>query len=119
MGSDLSLSITALTKPELSFLSERLETSDQYLAVQDILFMGEAATDVEIRAGIECYYVAAKDSLAAVWPVVVSVAKALLKHTELDYSMFSDAVAGHDIYTPVFKVQDVHGLWQRWRERTD
>lgn len=109
-GFEMGASITALTEPALASLGEGLETCDQYLAVREVLKMGDAATPQEIRAEIERFYNVAMESLRAVWQVVVAVAKALLRHTEIDRDGFHDAVGDHDIYTPVFVVQDAHGL---------
>jgi hypothetical protein len=112
VGSDLSLSIAALTQPANSFLAEGLETCDQYLAVRDIVLMGVARSDKAIREGIERFYSVARDSLAAVWPQVASVARALLRHTEIDYAAFRAALGSGDIYSPVFLVQHEHGLME-------
>lgn len=112
IGSELSCSITALTKPEFAFVGEGLETCDQFLAVKDIIDLGTEATNEAIRAQVERFYAAAKDSLEAIWPVVRSVAKALLEHTEIDYGLFRRAVGNRDIYGPVFEVQAAHGLME-------
>jgi len=112
-GSDLGLSIAALTDERFRDMGEGLETSDQFLAVQDIISLGEATTRDAIAAELERFYLAAKESLSAIWPVVQSVAKALMSHTEIDDQGFRAAIGARDIYTPVFDVQERHGFLRR------
>lgn len=95
-------------------LADDLEGSDQYLAVQAVLAMGCERESSAIAAEIERYYVTARESLRAVWPAVESVAKALLKHEELDSSAFFAAMGGHSIWGPVFEIQEAHGNF--WRD---
>src|SRR4051812_46881742 len=68
-----------------------------------------------VRSEVDRFYVAAHDSLKAVWPSVEAVAKALLKHEELDREGLSEAMGATDIYTPVFGVQAAHGLRRELR----
>ncbi len=112
-GPELGLSVLAAIDPAHASLAVRVEGCDQYLAVQEVLAMGCARTSDAIRAEIERFYVIARDSLAAAWPTVQTVAKALLKHEELDRKRMFEAIGGSDIYGPVFAVQEAHGLRAR------
>src|SRR5262245_59879633 len=53
IGSELSLSIAALTNPKFALLGKGLETCDQFRAVQDVIDLGTAATEHAIRAEVE------------------------------------------------------------------
>jgi hypothetical protein len=53
---------------------------------------------------------AIKESLSAVWPAVLAVAHALLQHSELDRDGFFAAIEMHDIYGPIERVQNAHGI---------
>jgi ATP-dependent Zn protease len=83
---------------------------DGHRAVQTVLAMGAAETDDEIRREVDRLYEIARESLSAVWPAVEAVAKALLKHEELDRDGLDEAIAAADIYVPVVAVQRAHGL---------
>jgi hypothetical protein len=109
-GPELGFSIASLTDPALADIGSSVEGCDQYLAVQVVLAMGCPPTGEAVRADIERFYGIAKASLASVWPAVLAVAQALLRQSELDSDGFFAAIAGHQIYTPVFAVQDDHGL---------
>lgn len=109
-GPELGFSVLALTEPRFASVAADLKGCDQYLAVQEVLAMGCARTSEAVRADIERFYGIAKAALAAAWPAVLALAKALLRDSELDSAGFFTAIRGHDIYAPVFAVQDAHGL---------
>lgn len=112
-GPELGFSVLAAIDPRHASLAAGLEGYDQYLAVQEVLTMGCARTSDAIRADVERFYIAARDSLAAVWPTVQALAKALLQHEELDRKGMFAAIGRSDIYGPVFAVQEAHGLRAR------
>jgi ATP-dependent Zn protease len=112
-GHELGLSVLAATDPSLASAADvdpGMKSSDQYMAVQELLAMGCTRTEDAINTEIERFYAIAKESLAAVWPAVVAVAKALLKHSELDSEGFFTAIQGQDIFGPIHSVQRAHGL---------
>lgn len=112
LKADLGFAILALIKPAHGSLATELDLvgRDEYLAVQEVLSMGCALEPDAIRSEIDRFYEAARTSLVAVWPVVCSVAAALLKHEELNRDRFFEAMSGFDIYAPVFAVQEARGL---------
>lgn len=82
---------------------------DAWLAVRDFLHgRPQGSTEVVVRE-MNVLYDVAKQSLLAVWPTVAGLAKALLRHGELDQGGIDRWVRG-DIYTPVFEVQAAHGI---------
>lgn len=110
---ELGCVAAAATEPSLASLADDLEGCDQDYAVKAVLSMGCEKTVAAIRLEVDRFLGVAKDSLIAVWPAVESVAKALLRHTDLDNEGFRQAVGGHDIYSPVFAVQEANGLLRR------
>lgn len=66
--------------------------------------------DDEVASEIERFYEAARASLAAVWPAVQALAKALLKHGELSVDGIFESIQGTEIYRPVLAVQEKRGL---------
>lgn len=112
-GKELGYAVLVAMEHRLASHAGTMDGRDEYLAVQEVLAMGCARTSDAIRAEIERFYIAARDSLAAIWPTVQGVAKALLKHEELDRRRMFEAIGGSDIYGPVFAVQDAHGLRAR------
>ena len=110
LGPEMGFSVVALTNPAFASVAEGLETCDQYLAVDAIIRFGRSKTREPILAEVEAFYIAAKESLLSVWPAVRSVARALLKRAELDRASFHVALGEHDIYGPVFDVQERHGI---------
>lgn len=115
LNAELGFAILSLITPNLSTLASamRLEGRDEYQAVQVIVAMGCVMEVDSIRDEVERFYEASRASLEAVWPVVRSVAKALLKHEELDSDDLFEAMGESDIYMPVLAVQELHGLHPR------
>jgi len=88
------------------------EDQDGRRAVHGVLTMGIEEADDEIKREVDRFYAIARESVSAVWPAVEAVAKALLKHEELDRDGVDEALGDLDIYTPVIAVQRAHGLLQ-------
>ncbi|HEX2882457.1 MAG TPA: hypothetical protein VHO25_23210 [Polyangiaceae bacterium] len=109
MGPDLRGSIYAHTHAVEEFVVCRFRSCDQYLAIEELLLMGCPREELSLRNEIAQFYDISKRSLKAVWPAVVSVTRALLKHGELDRRAFNAAVAGHDVYR-VIDVQRECGI---------
>jgi hypothetical protein len=86
------------------------EHHDGCRAVQEVLRMGVPADGDEIKREVERFYEVAKRSLAAVWPAVKALAKALLEHEELDREGVEKALGPFDLFTSVLAVQRAHGL---------
>jgi ATP-dependent Zn protease len=85
--------------------------TDGCLAVRELLSEDPSKSDEEVAREVNRLYEVARRSLVAVWPFVTAVAKALLRHEVLDEKGIDDVIRG-DIYTPVFQVQEVHGLME-------
>lgn len=98
------------TDPKLATLAKDCHGTDELDAVRTLLATGCTGDDEAIRAEVERFYVAARESLAAVWAVVEGVAKALLRRGELDGDGLFEAMGGGDIYQPVHLIQREHGL---------
>ena len=106
----LSRSITAALH-KYPLLLQQVENDDEYMAAVAVIEQGCASTLADVQQDIIRYYVIAKESLETVWKCVDAVAKALLKHEELDRrSIAAIVAAAGDIYLPVDKVQCRHGL---------
>jgi ATP-dependent Zn protease len=86
------------------------EDRDGDRAVEEIHRMIASATDDEVQREIDRFYEIVRESLLVVWPKVASVAKALLKHEELDAVGIDAALGDHEIYAPIFAIQRKHGL---------
>jgi hypothetical protein len=110
LGPELALSVSAVLEPHFASVAALVEGSDQHLAVQELLKMGCTESRDGIYAAFERYYAVARASLLTVWPAVVTVARTLLKNSELDRHGFRTAIRGHDIHTPVSGVQAAHGI---------
>ena len=98
-----------LGAPDLIAAFDGFADRDGYRAVQAVLRTG-LLNDDETAFEIERFYEAARASLAAVWPAVQALGKALLKHEELDEDRIFEAIQGIDIYRPVLAVQEERGL---------
>ena len=72
--------------------------------------MGVYADDEDIKREVDRFYDIARESLRAVWLAVEALAKALLKHGELDHNGIDSALAEVELFMPVFAVQEAHGL---------
>lgn len=90
-------------------LAEGHEGTDEHRAIGELLKMGIPGETEKLRQEIDRFLGIAKESLVSVWPSVEAVAKALLKHGEIDRDEFLNLIAD-DIYTRVFKVQVKHGM---------
>ncbi len=69
-------------------LSEGHEGTDEHRAIGELVKMGIAIESETLRLEIDRYLGIAKESLVAVWPSVTAVAKALVKHGEIDREEF-------------------------------
>lgn len=92
-------------------LAEGHEGTDEHRAIGELLKMGITTETEKLRQEIDRFIEIAKESLVSVWPSVEAVAKALLKHGEIDRDEFLNVIVD-DIYTRVFKVQVKHGIMQ-------
>ena len=112
LKADLGFAILSLINAAHGPLATELDLvgRDEYLAVQEVLAMACALEPDAIRSEIDRFYEAARASLVAVWPIVRSVAAALLKHEELNRGQLFKAMDGLELYKPVFAVQEAHGL---------
>jgi hypothetical protein len=79
-------------------------------ARQAVLTLGAGWTDDEIKLEVERLYEIARESLGGRVAAVKAIAKALLEHEELDRDGFDEAVGGLDLFTPVVRIQQAHGL---------
>jgi hypothetical protein len=87
---------------------------DGSLAVAEVLGMGAFENDDEIKREVDRFYDIAKECLVAVWwPAVARVAKALLKEEALDRNAFDAVLGNADVFSPVFAIQQAHGLLLR------
>jgi len=75
--------------------------------------MGVLEDDHAIKVEIERFYLIARESLSVVWKGVETIAKALLKHEELDRAGLDAALGEMAIYQLVLPVQRAHGLFPR------
>jgi hypothetical protein len=102
--------LSMCSNPSLSAFADLLSGSDEALAVEQVLAMGCSNDAAAINRDVDRFYVVARESVASVWQAVQAVAKALLKHNEIDREGFFDAIADLEIYSPVVAVQTAHGL---------
>jgi len=86
------------------------EERDGYRAIQEVLASGIGRTDEAIRREVDRLYEVARESLITAWPAVKAVAKALVKHQELDRDGLNEAIGDFDIDSSVACVQRAHGL---------
>ncbi len=110
---EVGFAILSRDDPALRQAFEGSDERDGYRAVHEVLRIAALRNDDEIKREVERFYDAARESLASVWPVVRGVARALLKHEELDRDGVFDAIGAADIHRPVFAVQEAHGLRER------
>jgi hypothetical protein len=106
----IGLAILAAIEPEGAEIAIGLEGTDEHKAIQGILAMGCPLNEHAIREEVERFYEISRASLNAVWTSVEAVARALLKHRELDRDGLFKAISVRDIYAPVFAVQRAHGV---------
>ncbi len=109
LDQDVGFSLLTLDDPDLAGAFHGSDERDGYRAVQAVLRTG-LLNDGEIAFEIERLYEGAKASLVAVWPAVQALAKALLKHDELDENGIFEAIKGVDVFRPVLAVQERYGL---------
>jgi hypothetical protein len=64
----------------------------------------------ELRQEVDRFYEIARASVSVVWPSVKALAEAVLVHEEVDRDGLDEALGDGDIYSPVFAVQQAHGL---------
>jgi ATP-dependent Zn protease len=107
---ETGLAILAHTDPALVSTFEGIEASDGYGAIQHLLRMGVRPVEEELRQEVDRLYEIARASVSAVWVSVRALAQALLTHEELDREGLNQAIGDADIYSPVFAVQQAHGL---------
>jgi hypothetical protein len=109
---ETGLGILAHTDPALAETFKGVETCDGFGAVQEVLRTGVRPVEDELRREVDRLYEVARESLSAVWSSVKAVVEALLVHEEIDRDGINEAIGDADIYTPVFAVQQAHGLLQ-------
>ena len=107
---ETGLGILAHTDPALVKTFKGVETCDGFGAVQEVLRTGVRPVEDELRREVDRLYEVARESLTVVWPSVKAVVEALLVHEEIDRDGVDEAIGDADIYTPVFAVQQAHGL---------
>jgi ATP-dependent Zn protease len=107
---EVGLGVLAHLDPSLVDTFEGVEATDGYGAVEQVLRSGVREVEDEIRSEVEHLYEVARESLRAVWPSVRAVAEALLEFEELDGASLDDALGNANIFTPVFAIQNAHGL---------
>jgi hypothetical protein len=110
LDEEVRFAIVARNDRALVNAFEGAEDRDGHRAVQAVLATGVSWTDDEIEREVDRLYEVARESLGTVWPAVKAVAKALLKHEELDRDAFDEAIGALDIYAPVVRIQQAHGL---------
>jgi hypothetical protein len=107
---EVALGILTHVDPELGASMRSVLGCDGHRAVQYLLTMVGADTEDELEIEVDRFYEIARESLSGVWPVIVAVARALLRHGELGRAALDEALGGFDIYSPVFAVQRQYGL---------
>jgi hypothetical protein len=106
---ELGMALMSVLDPTLCDTFPNVKTCDGYMAVREVLKVAVLGAD-EIRHEVDRLYEIARESLATVWPAVAGVARALLRHEELDRAGLDAAIGDVDIYGPVVAVQRAHGL---------
>lgn len=109
-GEEVGFAVVARLDPALRDAFDGAAERDGYRAVVEVLRTGVFESDEEIKTEIDRFYEIARESLSSVGRAVEAVAIALLKYEDLDRDAVDAALAGIDIYMPVFAVQRAHGL---------
>jgi len=104
LAQEVGFALLSCLDPKLGEAFTGTEHHDGHRAVQEVLKMGQFGTDDEVRREVERFYEIARESLSSVWPAVAAVAKALLKHEELQREGADAALGDFDIFSPVFQV---------------
>ena len=107
---ETGLAILAHTDPTLTSTFEGIEAWDGYGAVLHLLKTGVRPAEEDLRQEVDRFFEITRASVAAVWPSVKALAKALLVHDEFDREGLDEVIGDADIYLPVFAVQRAHGL---------
>jgi hypothetical protein len=120
-GREVGLALVARSDPELGAAFAGVDERDGYRAVHEMLTVEMLRTHEQIVREVERYYAIAHQSLAAVWPAVESVAKALLEQGELEGDRLDVAIHpdGFEIFARVYAVQRAHGVMGRGSGRRD
>jgi hypothetical protein len=101
---EVRFSLLALRDSDLAAAFAGSDETDGHRAVQAVLQLG-LLSEHEIAQELARFYAAARASLVAVWPGVHALAKALLRHQELDTEGVLEAIRGIDVTGPVLAVQ--------------
>ncbi len=107
---EVGLALLARIDPTFRDDFEHCEERDGFRVVEDLLRTA-ALDDDEVWREVDRFYESTRESLVAVWRVVDRVAKALLRHEELDRGAFDVTLGDANIYAPIFAVQRRHQLW--------
>jgi hypothetical protein len=107
---EIGFAIIARGDKELQAAFEAVHENDGDRAVQDVLRITASPTDEEIRAEIDRYYDGARECLSAAWPAVVALAKALLKHEELERAAIEEVLLEFDLLRTGLAIQVAHGF---------
>jgi ATP-dependent Zn protease len=110
---EIGFAIIARSDEALHAAFEAVHENDGYRAVQDVLRITASPTDEEIRAEIDRYYDVARECLVAAWPAVVALAKALLKHEELERAAIEEVLVDFDLLRTGLAIQVAHGFLVR------
>jgi len=102
---ELRFALIALSDSELAHAFSGSAEQDGGRAVRAVLQLG-LFPEREILGEIERYYAAARRSLAAVWPAVQMLAKALIEHQELNTVGLLEAIRGIDVLRPVMAARE-------------
>jgi ATP-dependent Zn protease len=107
---EVGFAIVSRMDKELHRAFGAVNENDGYRAVQDVLNISGSLTDYEVRAEVDRYYDVARECLSAVWPAVVALAKALLKHEELERAAIEQVLEGFDLLQTGLAIQLAHGF---------
>jgi len=110
LDKEIGFAIVARRDPELLASFVGSGDFDGHRAAEDVLRMHASLTDDELRAALDRHYDGARESLAAVWPAVRSVADALLAREELDRAGVMAAIGDLDVVAPVLAVHKARGV---------
>jgi ATP-dependent Zn protease len=83
--------------------------NDGYRAVQEVINISGSLTDDEVRGVVDDFSEVARECLTALWPAVVALAKALLKHEELQRDAIEEVLGDFDLLGIGMAVQVAHG----------
>jgi ATP-dependent Zn protease len=75
-----------------------------------VLHISGSLTDDEIRTEVDRYYNVARECLSAVWPAVVALAEALMKHEELEHAAIEQVLEEFDLLGAGMAIQVAHGF---------